>query len=182
MSLGHSYFLARKIAKNKVFQQFSPRSGENFQHFFQQFLAKIIFLAIIFSIFRGEKVKKSFLAILVKFLFSIFFKQFSPQSTEHFKHFLAIFGAKRRKFANSLKTTGKFIKNTLFQQFYLAIFAAKRRFFLAFVFSNFGRVAANFFKAIVFQQFSPRSGEKKISIFFLQFFKKISFFSNFSKA
>ena len=50
-------------------------------------------------------------------------------------YILVFFGAKRRKFVNSLKTTGKFIKNTLF---------------LAILFSNFRREAEIFFKAILF--------------------------------
>ena len=109
-----------------------------------------------------------FLAILVIFL-SHLFQQFSPRSTEQFQHLCkAIFGAKRRKFTNSLKTIGKFIKNTSF---------------LAILFSNFRREAA-IFLAIVFQQFWPRSGEKKFSILFSNFSKFFifqQFFKSFKK-
>ena len=146
-----------------VFQQFSPRSGEFFQHFIQQFSPKNIFLAICFQHFSPRKNEKvvfsNFGEIYVQ---HFFFSNFRRKAPNIFSIFLVIFGAKRRKFANSLKTTGKFVKNTLF---------------LALLFSNFRREAAIFFSNC-FQQFWPRSGQFFFSNSFLAIFaaKRRKFF------
>ena len=105
--MGSVIFQQEKLLKTGFFSNFRREAANFFSILFSNFRRKSMFLAIFFSIFCREKMKKSFLAILVKFLFSNFFKQFSPQSTEHFQHFFCNFRREAPKICKFFKNNRK---------------------------------------------------------------------------
>ena len=120
--------------------------------------------------------KKSFSAIFAAkrrdFFSSDFFSNFRREAAIFFSHFqqfspkLVYKTAEKHSFQQFSGGFSNFLSN------FRWIFSER---FLAFFFSNSGREAANFFLALLFQQFSPRSGEDFFSTFFQQFFRKFCF-------
>ena len=108
------FFKQEKLLKNGFLSNFRREAAKSLSNFLSNSSKKTRFLNIFLSNFWSKKVKYVFKQFWWLFFVKHFFKQFSPRSGEKNSTFLSNFRREAPKNKNSLKTTGKFVKNMSF--------------------------------------------------------------------
>ena len=108
------FFKQEKLLKNGFLSNFRREAAKSLSNFLSNSSKKNRFLNIFLSNFWPKKVKYVFKQFWWLFLLSIFLSNFRREAAKKNSTFLSNFRREAPKNENSLKTTGKFVKNMSF--------------------------------------------------------------------